>query len=225
MKSFFILLRNITLLVFPFLLMILINEAVRPTITEKSFQEKGIIAINSVIKSPKKCSWACHNIENYCKENHVKILQNYFPFTDPIYFGVIRFLQSTGKYRGANIIVLVILIPLLMYFLLIKSLSLPSQIKKAQSLRQENTLFFILMNNSINSFLTDFIAKLYFYCTDFIINLANILDLSYYEINFFIFCIIYPVLLLGLVFTFCIQKIRLIKIKLYALRQTNHKIH
>ncbi|WP_338792793.1 hypothetical protein [Bernardetia sp. MNP-M8] len=225
MKSFFTILRNLALLLFPFLLLIAINEAVRPNITEKPFQEKGIVAINSAIKSTKKCSWACHNIENYCKENHVKILQNYFMFTDPIYFGVIRFLQSTGKYKVANIIILVILIPLLMYFLLIKSLYLQSQIKTVQSLRQQNILFFVLINNSTNKFLTNFIAKLYFYCTDFIINLANILDLSYYEINFFIFCIIYPVLLLGLVFTFCIQKIRLIKIKLYALRQTNHKIH
>ena len=223
MKSFIIFLRNIALLLFPFLLMIAINEAIRPTITEKPFQEKGIIAINSAIKFTKKCSWACHNIENYCKENHVKTLQNYFEFTDPVYFGVIRFLQSTGKYKVANIIVLVILIPLLMYFLLIKSLSLQSQIKKYQPLGQENMLFFVLINSSVNNFLTDFIAKLYFYCTDFIINLANILDLSYYEINLFIFCIIYPALLLGLILVFFVQKIRFRKIKRYALRQTNHK--
>lgn len=193
--------------------MIAINEAVRPSITEKPFQEKGIIAINSATKSTKKCSWACHNIENYCKENHVKILQNYFEFTDPVYFGVIRFLQSTGKYKTANIVILVVLIPLLMYFLLIKSLSLQQKIKNAQSFRQENLIFFVLINDSTNEFLTNFVVKLYFYCTDFIINLANILGLSYYEVNFFIFCVIYPVLLLRLVFTFCIQKIRLRKIR------------
>lgn len=212
MKSFFILLRNITLLVFPFLLLIAINEAVRPTITGKPFQEKGIIAISSATKATKKCSWACHNVENYCKENHVKLLQNYFEFTDPVYFGVIHFLQSTGKYKTANIIILVVLIPLLMYFLLIKSLSLQRKIKNAQSFRQENLIFFVLINDSINEFLTNLVAKLYFYCTDFIINLANILGLSYYEINFFIFCVIYPVLLLGLAFTFCIQKIILRKL-------------
>ena len=221
MKSFLIFLRNLALLLFPFLLLIAINEAVRPTITEKKFQEKGIIAINSAIKSTKKCSWACHNIENYCKENHVKILQNYFEFTDPVYFGVIRFLQSTGKYKTANIVILVILIPLLMFFLLIKSLSLQLKIKNAQSFRQENLIFLVLINDSQTKFLTNVIAKLYFYCTDFIINLANILGLSYYEINFFIFCVIYPVLLLGLIFTFFIQKIRLRKTKNHALRQTN----
>jgi len=211
MKSFLIFLRNIALLIFPFVLMIAINEAIRPTITEKPFQQKGIIAINSAIKSTKKCSWACHNTENYCKENHVKILQNYFQYTDPIYFGVIHFLQSTGKYKLANIVILVILIPLLMYFLLIKSLSLQSQIKKTNSFRQQNMLFFVFITNSTNRFLTDFITKLYFYCTDFIINLANITNLSYYEINFFIFCLIYPVLLVGLVLTFFVQKIRLKK--------------
>lgn len=129
MKSILIFLRNIILLVFPFFLMIVINEAVRPSITEKRFQEKEIIAINSAIKSTKKCSWACHNIENYCKNNHVKFLQNYFEFTDPIYFGVIRFLQSTGKYKAANIVILVVLIPFLMYYLLIKSLSLQKEIQ------------------------------------------------------------------------------------------------
>ncbi|WP_375562735.1 hypothetical protein ACE193_09450 [Bernardetia sp. OM2101] len=221
MKSLLIFLRNIALLFFPFLLMIAINEAIRSTITEKPFQEQGIIAINSAIKSTKKCSWACHNIENYCKNNHVKILQNYFEFTDPIYFGVIHFLQRTGKYRIANIIILVILIPLLMYYLLIKSLSLQRKIKNAQSLRKENTLFLFLTS----SFINDFIAKVYFYCTDFIINFANILGLSYYEINFFIFCVIYPVLFLALILVFFVQKIRLRKIKRYALRQTNHKIH
>ncbi len=217
MKSFLIFLRNLALLLFPFLLLIAINEAIRPTITEKPFQEKGIVAINSAIKSTKKCSWACHNIENYCKENHVKILQNYFEFTDPVYFGVIHVLQSTGKYKVANIIVLVILIPLLMFFLLIKSLSLQRKIKNAQTFRQENLIFLILINDSTNEFLTNFIAKLYFYCTDFIINLANILGLSYYEINFFIFCVVYPTLLLGLIFTFFIQKNRLRKIRNHAL--------
>ncbi len=206
MKTFLIFLRNIAFLVLPFFSMIAVNEAIRSTIKEKPFQQKGIIAINSAIKSIEECSWACHNIENYCKENHVKILQNYFEFTDPVYFGVIRFLKSTGKYQTANIIILVVLIPLLMYFLLIKSLSLQRKIKNIQSLRQENFIFFVLINDSTNEFLTNLVAKLYFYCTDFIINLANILDLSYYEINFFVFCVIYPALLLGLVVTFVGQK-------------------
>lgn len=33
---------------------------------------------------------------------------------------------------------------------------------------------------------------IYAYCTDFVINLANILNLTYYEVNAIIFCIIWP---------------------------------
>lgn len=50
---------------------------------------------------------------------------------------------------------------------------------------------------------------LYAYCTDFIINLANIFNLSYYEINFIIFCLIYPVLVLGSFVFYIIQRERL----------------
>ena len=37
----------------------------------------------------------------------------------------------------------------------------------------------------------------YIYCTDFIINLANLLNLSYYEVNFIIFCVLYPLALIN----------------------------
>lgn len=50
---------------------------------------------------------------------------------------------------------------------------------------------------------------LYVYCTDFVINLANIFELSYYEINAIIFCIIYPAFIFGFFFLFLIQKQRL----------------
>lgn len=50
---------------------------------------------------------------------------------------------------------------------------------------------------------------LYAYCTDFIINLANIFKLSYYEINFIIFCLLYPVLVVGSFVFFIIQRGRL----------------
>lgn len=60
--------------------------------------------------------------------------------------------------------------------------------------------------------MADFVNEIYVYCTDFVINLANILDLSYYEINTLIFCIIYPLLLFGLTAIYLIQKRRLKKI-------------
>lgn len=51
----------------------------------------------------------------------------------------------------------------------------------------------------------------YNYCTDFVINLANIFNLSYYEINFILFIILYPLLIIGTSLIFLIQKWRLKK--------------
>ena len=66
----------------------------------------------------------------------------------------------------------------------------------------------VIMNN-----LAVFGGFIYAYCTDFIINLANILNLSYYEINFIIFCLIYPVFIVGTIGLYVIQRKRLKKIK------------
>ena len=55
--------------------------------------------------------------------------------------------------------------------------------------------------------------EMYVYCTDFIINLANILNLSYYEINTIIFCFLYPLLIVGLIAIYLFQKRRLNKLK------------
>jgi hypothetical protein len=52
----------------------------------------------------------------------------------------------------------------------------------------------------------------YNYCTDFVINLANIFNLSYYEINFILFVILYPLLVFSVVFLVIIQKWRLRKL-------------
>lgn len=51
------------------------------------------------------------------------------------------------------------------------------------------------------------------YCTDFIINLANIFNLSYYEINFIIFCVLYPVFIIGSIGIYIFQKMRLKRLK------------
>ena len=64
------------------------------------------------------------------------------------------------------------------------------------------------MNSLIHLF-----KELYAYCTDFIINLANITGLSYYEVNFVIFIIIYPLLLIITPTLYVIQKLRLRTIK------------
>ena len=52
-------------------------------------------------------------------------------------------------------------------------------------------------------------SALYAYCTDFLINLANITGLSYYEMNFGIFIVLYPLLLAITAAIFIIQKSRL----------------
>lgn len=59
----------------------------------------------------------------------------------------------------------------------------------------------------------DYLIKIgnvvYAYCTDFIINLANLLGLSYYEVNAIIFCFIYPIFIFILTTIFLFQKRRL----------------
>ena len=122
--------RNLVILIFPFLLMIIVNEIIRPTIKEKPYSKYGITAINSANKIAKKCSWICHNNTSYCKENHVKYLKNYYEYTDTMYFGAISLLAKTGNYGLANIILFVILLPLLIWFFIIKSLNIQNKINK-----------------------------------------------------------------------------------------------
>ena len=122
--------RNITILISPFLLMIVVNEMVRPIIREKPYSYHGVTTINSVDKVGAKCTWICHNNTSYCKENHVKYLKKYLKYTDPIYFGIINSLKSTGNYQWANIIFLFILIPLIIWFFIIKSLNIQDEINK-----------------------------------------------------------------------------------------------
>lgn len=126
--------RNATILFLPFLLMILTNELVRPTISEKPTTISRVTAINSAIQTPSKCSWICHNNTNYCKKHHVKFMGDYFEYTDPIYWGFIGLLKSTGNYGLANIVLFVVVLPLLMYFFLIKSLDVQLEIKRLQSI-------------------------------------------------------------------------------------------
>lgn len=61
---------------------------------------------------------------------------------------------------------------------------------------------------------------LYNYCTDFVINLANISNLSYYEVNFILFIVVYPLLLVGAGLLLWIQKRRLSRLQ--HLQGKNH---
>ena len=120
----------ITLLILPFFLMVLVNELVRPTLKDKPYQLSGVKAMNSYKAQLNKCSWYCYiETTNHCKKHHVKFARPYFKYIDPIYFGMIKSLHSGGDYRLMNILFLVLLIPLLMFFLLVKSIDIHSKIK------------------------------------------------------------------------------------------------
>jgi hypothetical protein len=60
--------------------------------------------------------------------------------------------------------------------------------------------------------ITDFFKFIYVYCTDFLINIANLLGLSYYEVNAVIFCFIYPLLTLLLPIIYLFLQFRCDKI-------------
>ena len=109
------------------------NELLRPSLTGNRYQAHGVTAMNSAKANLDECSWICHNNTSYCKDNHVKVLKDYFDYTDPIYFGIIHLLKSTGNYGVANIVFLVILFPLIMYLLLIKSIDMNRQINMLKS--------------------------------------------------------------------------------------------
>lgn len=57
--------------------------------------------------------------------------------------------------------------------------------------------------------LENLVKVLYVYCTDFIIHLTHIFSLSYYEVNFIIFCLLYPMIFVGSIAFYGVQKWRL----------------
>ena len=64
--------------------------------------------------------------------------------------------------------------------------------------------------------MNEIVFYIFIYLTDFVINISNISGLSYYEVNFMIFILIYPLLLISSMIIFGIQKWRL-----YRLRSMN----
>jgi len=61
--------------------------------------------------------------------------------------------------------------------------------------------------------LSRIINYVFVYCTDFIINLANLFNWSYYEFNALFFCLIYPLVFFGFLVLFFVQKRRLRKLQ------------
>lgn len=61
--------------------------------------------------------------------------------------------------------------------------------------------------------LVRWMIEIYVYCTDFVINLANLTNTSYYEVNAFIFCFLWIMITFLLIIIFILQIIRLQRIK------------
>jgi len=116
--------RNISLLALPFIIIAVVNEYSRQIATEKPYQRRGHTYINSDVWSKEKCSWACHNSSAFCDKNHIKYMGPIKASMDVVYFGMIRALKSVGNYAAANLIFLVFGWPLLMWYLLISCLNM-----------------------------------------------------------------------------------------------------
>ena len=58
----------------------------------------------------------------------------------------------------------------------------------------------------------EIIQFIYNYCTDFTINLANLLNITYYDVNALIFCIIWPSFTISLIFIYLMKKRQLKKL-------------
>lgn len=118
--------------------MVVINEIIRPTISENQHSYEGVKTINSNSKNMDKCTWLCHdNTEYHCQAYHVKHLNNYYAYTDPMYKGIIKLLMGTGHYGIANIIFLVILIPFMIFFFFIKSIIIQLKINELKNYLDE----------------------------------------------------------------------------------------
>jgi hypothetical protein len=126
-------LRRIFIVLLPFGIMTLFNEWQRPNESKDVYQYFDVNTMNSGARDPEKCSWACHNRTVYCKEHHVRYLNDYLKYTDVPYFTMISGLKSTGNYRMANIVLLVIIIPGLIMFFFIRTLELREKIHQITS--------------------------------------------------------------------------------------------
>jgi hypothetical protein len=123
-------LRRIIIVLLPFAVMVLFNEWQREQEPKDVYKYFDVKAMNSGVRDPEKCTWACHNRTLYCKEHHIRYLTDYMKYTDVPYFTMIAGLKGTGDYRMANIILLVVFIPGLILFFFIRTLELRDKIRQ-----------------------------------------------------------------------------------------------
>lgn len=112
--------------------MIAINEYVRVKAGESGYFTQGVNAIHTAERLTEHCTWICHNDTDWCKTHHVKLISGHFAYFDQVYFGIVSLLQGTGAYGAANIFFLVLLIPVLMCYLLVKSIKMQVEINRIQ---------------------------------------------------------------------------------------------
>lgn len=124
---------KVSLLVLPFLMMVIINEFVRFHEEVTPYTNFGITMINPLAPDQENCTWICHNQTQYCKDHHVKHLAPYFETTDLIYFGVIDHLHQMGNYAVANLLILVLGFPLAIWLFLIKGVSYQLKINQIKA--------------------------------------------------------------------------------------------
>ncbi len=113
----------------PFLIMVIVNEYARPGLPGYHNTKYDAYGMNPNTPKENTCTWTGFFNTKYCKDHHVKYLNNYYEIIDPIYFGMIKLLHRTGNYAAGNIIFMVILWPAIMYFLLIRIIMLRKQLK------------------------------------------------------------------------------------------------
>ena len=123
-------LRNTVILLTPIIFMIIVNELVRPTVHGAYFSKHDVSTINTDLANTNECTWECHNNTAHCKKHHVKYLKPYFRLTDPLYFGLISALMQTGNYGAANLVFLVLLTPLTIWFFIIKSIGVHEKLNE-----------------------------------------------------------------------------------------------
>ena len=121
-------LRNIILFLFPFMLMVVVNQFIKPSKDPIPNDGKW----NTTEQLTDRCSWACHNQTMYCIEHHVKMNTLLLKLTKPFYFGEIILLQMIGNYSFANILILVTLVPLYIWYFLIRIIDTLQEIREAK---------------------------------------------------------------------------------------------
>ena len=129
---------NTFILLALFVVMIIINESYRIKTANEDCIYKGVSTLNSSNAKVEKCTWACHNNTPFCKLHHVSFLRNKLSLTDPIYNRIIKALELGNVYALMNVVFLVIAIPLLIWFFIIKSWNIQDEINLLKNERHGN---------------------------------------------------------------------------------------